>query len=260
VSKKPKIITLDIETSPIIAYVWGLFKQFVGLEQILQDWSVLSFGAKTLGVDGVRYHDVAKQKNFYDDRKIMRALWKELDQADIVITQNGIRFDHKKINARFLILGMPPPSPFKMVDTMVEAKKVAAFTSNKLAWLSRVLSEERKSDHGKFPGFLLWSECLKGNPEAWAEMREYNPQDVIATEEVYLKLRPWIEGHPNLAAYDDNEDMRCPNCSSEHVVRKGFRFTQTGKYARYKCGDCGAWSRGGYTENTLAKRKSLLRN
>lgn len=255
----PRIITLDIETSPIIAYVWGLFKQFVGLDQILQDWSVLSFCAKTLGDPKVRYHDVSGQKNVYDDRKIMKALWKELDAADIVVTQNGIRFDHKKINARFLVLGMPPPSPYKMVDTMVEAKNVAAFTSNKLAWLSRALSEERKSDHGKFPGFKLWAECLKNNPEAWAEMREYNPQDVIATEEVYLKLRPWMQGHPNVANYDDDETLRCPHCGSQDVAQKGYRTTQVGKYPRYRCNGCHAWSRGGYTINTIAKRKSLLR-
>lgn len=257
---RPKIITLDIETSPIIAYVWGLWKQNIGLPQIIRDWSILSFCAKTLGQPDVRYLDVSNQKDFYDDRKIMKALWKELDQADIIITQNGIRFDIKKINARFLSLGMPPPSPYKVIDTMVEAKNVAALTSNKLEWLAQALTDERKRNHGKFPGFLLWTECLKGNAEAWAEMREYNPQDVIATEEVYLQLRPWIQGHPNVNVYDDDETERCPNCGSDHVVKKGFRFTQVGKYPRFKCGDCGAWSRGGYTENTPGKRKSLLRN
>lgn len=256
----PKIITLDIETSPIIAYAWGLFKQYIGLDQVIRDWSVLSYSAKTLGVDKVRYMDVSEQEDFYDDRAIMQALWHELDDADIVVTQNGIRFDHRKINARFIALGMKPPSPYKCIDTKVEAQKVAAFTSNKLEWLARVLTDERKSAHSKFPGFKLWLECLKGNKEAWAEMRKYNPQDTVATEEVYLKLRPYIIGHPNLNVYDDDEDKRCPNCGSKHVERRGFRYTQTGKYSRYHCGDCGAWSRGGYTENTVAKRKSLLRN
>lgn len=256
----PKIITLDIETSPIIAYVWGLWKQNVGLNQIIRDWSVLSFSAKTLGEDEVRYHDVADQSDYYDDEAIMALLWHELDEADIVITQNGIRFDHRKINARFLALGMPPPSPYKMVDTKVEAAKHAMFTSNKLEWLAPTLTDERKSSHGKFPGFLLWTECLKGNPEAWAEMREYNPQDVISTEKVYLRLRPYIVGHPNVGAYSESEERQCPNCGSHDVTQRGHRYTQVGKYARFKCGACGAWSRGGYTENTPAKRKSMLRN
>lgn len=258
--KGPKIIVLDIETAPIIAYTWGLWKQNIGLDQILQDWTVLSYSAKTLGNSKIRYMDVSKQSDFYNDRAIMQSLWKELDEADVVVTQNGIRFDHRKINARFLALGMPPPSPYKCIDTKVEAQKVAAFTSNKLEWLARVLTDERKSAHSKFPGFKLWLECLKGNKEAWAEMRKYNPQDIIATEEVYLKLRPFIDGHPNMGVYTEDNTKRCPNCGSDEVKQKGYRYTQTGKYPRYHCADCGAWSRGGYTENTIAKRKSLLRN
>lgn len=258
---RPKIVTIDIETSPIIAYTWGLWKQNIGLDQVIRDWSVLSYSAKTLGVDEVRYMDVSDQDDYYDDRAIMQALWEELDDADIVVTQNGIRFDHRKINARFISLGMKPPSPYKCIDTKVEAQKVAAFTSNKLEWLARTLTDERKSAHSKFPGFKLWLECLKGNKEAWAEMREYNPQDTVATEEVYLKLRPYIVGHPNVSVYNEDEvSLQCPNCGSNHVMRRGFRYTQTGKYSRFVCGDCGAWSRSGYTENTIAKRKSLLRN
>lgn len=259
-TRRPKIITLDIETSPIIAYCWSLWKQNIGLNQIIRDWSILSYSAKTLGSDTIRYKDVSKQKDFYDDRKLLKALWKELDEADIVVTQNGIRFDHRKINARFIAMGMPPPSPFKMVDTKVEASKVAMFTSNKLEWLAQALTDERKLSHGKFPGFLLWTECLKGNPEAWAEMREYNPQDIIATEEVYLKLRPYIVGHPNVNVYDDDETVRCPKCGSHDIVKRGTYTTQVCEYQRYKCNGCGGWSRGRFTQNTLAKRKSLLIN
>ena len=258
--RRPKIITLDIETSPIIAYCWGLWKQNIGVNQIIRDWSILSFCAKTLGSDKIRYMDVSKQRDFYDDRKLMKALHKELDEADIVVTQNGIRFDHRKINARFIALGMQPPSPFKMVDTKVEASKVAMFTSNKLEWLAQALTDERKLSHGRFPGFALWTECLKGNPEAWAEMREYNPQDVIATEQVYLKLRPYIVGHPNVNVYDEDETTRCPKCGSDHLNQRGYVTTQVGQYARFRCMECGGWSRSRYTTNTLAKRKSLLTN
>ena len=33
----PKILIVDIETAPIVAQVWGLFDQNVGLNQIAQD-------------------------------------------------------------------------------------------------------------------------------------------------------------------------------------------------------------------------------
>lgn len=256
----PKIKTLDIETSPITAYVWRTFKENVSIDQIVRDWSILSFCAKDLGKRAVRYMDVSEKADPYDDYAIMQALWKELDEADIIIVQNGIKFDLRKINARLLALGFPPPRPYKLVDTMLEARKIAAMTSNKLEWLSAVLTDAPKDKHKEFPGFSLWAECLKGNKKAWRVMRKYNPQDVRATEKVYLRLRPYIVGHPNVAAYYEDEKRRCPKCGSTRVEQEGFHYTQVSKYPRYKCGACGGWSRGRYTISSKEKRKSLLSN
>ena len=44
----PVITVIDIETAPIVAHVWRLFDNNVGLNQIEQDWSILSYTAKTL--------------------------------------------------------------------------------------------------------------------------------------------------------------------------------------------------------------------
>ena len=256
----PDIRTLDIETSPITAYVWRTFKENIGTDQIIDDWSVLSYCAKTLGKRGVRYMDTSDKENPRDDYDVLQALWEELDSADILIVQNGKKFDLRKINARLLALGFPPPRPYKVVDTLIEARKVAACTSNKLEWLGKYLTDVEKDKHPEFPGISLWRECLNKNPKAWAVMRRYNPQDVVTTERVYLKLRPYIEGHPNVAAYYDDEHVRCPKCGSRRVERDGFAYTQTGQYHRYKCWKCGGWSRSRYTLNSKEKRKSLLSN
>jgi hypothetical protein len=257
-----KIAVLDIETSPILAYVWGLWKQNVGLNQIHTDWSILSYSYKWLGERQVFHHNTGGRgaHRVRDDKALMKLLWKTLDDADIIVAQNGVAFDVKKINARFLELEMPPPSPFKVVDTMLEAKKIAKFSSNRLAWLSSILTDTPKSEHKKFPGFELWSECLNDNPEAWKEMQKYNDIDIRATEKVYLKLRPFIIGHPNVAAYDDDDTRRCPKCGSDALVSRGLALTQTGQYKRYQCKSCGGWARGRYTENTPAKRRALLSN
>ena len=256
----PRIGTLDIETAPIVAYVWGLWKQNIGLPQIIRDWSILSYCYKYLDCKRVVYDDVSKQEDLFDDTRLLLGLWKFLDETDIVIAQNGVAFDVKKIMARFIEAGMPPPSPFKVIDTMLEARKIAKFTSNKLAWLSAKLTDTPKLSHSQFPGFELWVQCLARNPKAWRVMKRYNPVDVKGTEKLYLKLRPYIVGHPNLAAYDDDETARCPKCLSADLQKKGFAFTQTGQYQRYKCGGCKGWSRSRYTINTMGKRKALLSN
>ncbi|UWI83481.1 putative head-to-tail connector protein [Ralstonia phage BHDT_So9] len=259
----PKILTIDVETSPIGAHVWRLFDENVALNQITAEWTILSFCAKWLGSDEVIYEDTFNQRNKRDDKRIVKKIHKLLDEADIVIGQNVQKFDRRKINARFIMNGLQPPSPYRVVDTMLMARKTFGFTSNKLEWLSEKLcTQYKKLKHKKFPGFELWAAFLAGNPDAQAEMREYNIVDVRSTEELYLKLRPWHPGHPNVNTYDADagDEMRCPTCGSTHLIRKGYRYTNVGTYVRFKCQDCGAWPHGRQMQNTKQQRKNLLGN
>src|SRR5579885_3368369 len=174
---KPKILLFDIETAPMLAHVWDLWDQNVGLNQIKSDWHILAWAAKWYGdpPHKIMYMDQRNVKNIADDRKILKGIWKLLNEADIVITQNGKAFDEKKLNARFIIQGFNPPSSFKHIDTRQIAKKRFAFTSNKLEYMTNKLcTKYKKLDHAKFYGFNLWSECLKGNIKAWKEMEKYN--------------------------------------------------------------------------------------
>lgn len=258
----PRLLFLDIETAPLQGYFWALWKQNIGLNQITADFTILSFsfawdeGGKVMhfntggkGPDKVR-----------DDRYLCEVLWHLLDQADIVVVQNGKKFDLPKINARMLAHKMGPYSPVKVVDTMLVAKKTFGFPSNKLQYMTEKYCTIKKRQHEKFPGFELWVEMLKDNPEAWAECKLYNDDDVASMRELYYLFRPWIEGHPNVAAYGDSEKVQCPKCGSHQVVKRGFALTQTGKYQRYQCSSCGGWARSRYTLNTTAKRKALLSN
>lgn len=261
-TERPRILTLDIETAPIESYHWGLWDENIGLEQIQVEWSILSFSAKWLGNKRVIYMDTSGRgvNKVRNDDYLLVALWKLLDEADIVVAQNGQSFDIKKINARMLMADMRPYSPIKVIDTKLVAQKHFNFTSNKLAWLSDHLTATVKSEHKLFPGFKLWTECLKDNPKAWAEMKKYNCIDTIATEELYLKLRPWIEGHPNVAVYRDMQLVSCPKCGSAKVQKRGTSVTQTGQYHRYQCQDCGGWSRSRAVINSKAQRSTLLGN
>lgn len=250
----PKILTLDIETAPIEAYVWDLWEQNVGLDQIKTEWSILAYCGKWLGSNALIYQDTGGRgaKKVRDDSRLLTGLHAILDEADIVVAQNGKKFDLRKINARLIMAGYKPYSPVRVVDTMLEAKKIAAVTSTRLAWLSRYLTDTPKSEHKKFPGFELWIECLADNPAAWKEMRKYNQVDVISTEKVYTKLLPWIGQHPNRSAYTEAPDESCAKCGSKKLQRRGVQVTQHGRYQRYQCGACGGWGRG--KANMLSKQ------
>lgn len=252
--KGPKVLIFDIETAPILGHVWGLWENNVALNQIVSDWHVLSWSAKWLhdGPDKVMYQDQRHAKNVEDDKEILKTIWNLLDEADVVITQNGISFDKKKINARFIINGFQPPSSYKHIDTKVIASRHFGFTSNKLEYMTDKLNVKyKKLKHNKFPGHEMWKECLKGNIEAWKEMEEYNTYDVLALEELYYKLIPW-DNSINFNLYHDDEDHVC-KCGSTTFIKNGFYYTSAGKYQKHKCKTCGAEHRD--KENLFSKEK-----
>lgn len=261
-TSSPRIAILDIETAPIVAYVWQLFDVTVGLDQIKEDYSILSFAWKWLGEKDVIYASTEGQKNLRDDKRLMLKLRQLLNEADIVIAQNGKQFDIKKINARMVQHGIPPYSPVRIVDTYESCKRHFGFTSNKLAWTSAILTDAPKLEHRAFPGFLLWKEIIEKGPkadEAWAEMKKYNIRDVVATEKKYMALRPWMNNHPNLGAYSDGPQHNCPNCGSDKVQRRGVHVTQQGRRTRYQCQDCGTWSHDKKQVMSNQRRRTLLK-
>lgn len=254
----PKILILDIETAPILAYVWGLWDQNVGLNQIKSDWHVMSWSAKWLGSKECFYEDQRNAKTFEDDKKILQKLWKLMDEADIICGQNSVRFDTKKINARFLHHGMQPPLPYRQIDTQRLAKKHFGFTSNKLAYMSeKFCFKYKKLDHGKFSGFELWKECMAGNMKAWDEMRKYNIQDVKATEELMRRLIPW-DNAISFNVYHDSFNNAC-FCGSREFKSGKFIHTNAGRYAVMACKKCGKSHT--VKENLLSKekRKALVK-
>lgn len=257
----PRVLFLDIETAPLLVHTWGLFDQNIALNQIVEDTFILSWAAKWRGEKKVYYMDQRNNKVINKDcKKLLKGIWKLLDEADIVVGQNSKRFDVKKLNTAFVLAGMQPPSSFKQIDTLAIAKRNFALTSNKLEFTTEKLcTKYKKLKHGKFPGFSLWTECLKGNKAAWKEMQKYNEHDVLATEEYWEKIQAWDATAPNFSIYNGHYHHTC-KCGGTELRKKGFFFSPAGKFQRYKCKSCGAESRDG--KNMLDKEKcdSLKRN
>lgn len=256
----PKILLLDIETAPMLGYVWSLWENNVALNQLKQDWHVLSWAAKWLddAPNKTMYQDQRGKKDISDDSGILKGIWRLLDEADIIITQNGKAFDQKKLNARFILNGMKPPSSYRHIDTRQIAKRHFAFTSNKLEYMTDKLNTKyKKLKHSEFGGFELWTQCLANNPRAWREMERYNKYDVLSLEELYKKLAPW-DNSIDFNVYHDAYHAEC-SCGSKDFQRRGFFYTSTGKYQRYSCSDCGLQTRD--TKNMLdsVKKASLRR-
>ncbi len=230
-----KVLVYDIETSPITAYVWGLKDQNIGLNQIVKDWQVMAYGAKWLGEKGIIYEDTYKNS----EKQLLTGIWELLDEADIVITQNGKSFDSRRLNARFIHYGMRPPSPYRHIDTYLLVKAAADFTSNKLEYLTdKLCVKYKKLSHSKFPGMSLWTECLKGNKAAWDEMKRYNIHDVLSTEELYEAVKAW--GPKNMPKLYD-APATCSICGSPAQRRGPVIGSTTLRRIQCKSQACGKW-------------------
>lgn len=233
IKKNKNILLVDLETSPLICYTWGTFEQ--NALKVIKEWKILCFAWKWLGdkkTNIVSLHEYAE-----DEAKLVGVLWELFNQAEVIIAHNGDHFDIKKSNAKFIEHGLTPPSTYKTVDTLKVARQKFKFTSNRLDALGEHLGLGRKIQTG---GFELWDKCLQGDEKAWKKMTDYCKQDVKLLEKVYLKLRPWITGHPNMNLYNDTVSC-CPNCGSSSVQKRGYAYTRVNKFQRWQCLDCGSW-------------------
>ncbi len=240
---KAKVLVLDVETSPLIVYSWGIRDQNIGLSQIKEDSYIMAWTAKWLGESKLIYRDQRHAKDMSDDKAILLDLWKLLDEADVVITQNGAAFDEPRVKARMMLHGMKPYSPVQHHDTYQQLKGIG-FTSHKLEYLTgKFCKKYKKLSHKAFPGMSLWHECLKGNIKAWNEMQKYNNYDVLSTEELYLNTRGWSGKKAPKLFYNDDARL-CKFCGEYKLTQRGYDRTVKKTYHRLQCQACGKWTRG----------------
>jgi DNA polymerase III epsilon subunit-like protein len=229
-----KVLTLDVETSPNIADVWGLWQQNVSLNQLRESTRMISFAAKWLDKSKVEFYS-----EFHNGHDAMVAKAHELcDQADVMIHYNGRTFDVPHLNREFIENGFGPPSPFQQIDLLQTVRRRFRFPSNKLDYVSETLGIGNKTHH---EGHGLWTKCLAGDEKAWALMRKYNIQDVRLTEQLYLKLQPWLVTTPNIALLGNVEG--CPSCGSTERQRRGYAHTAQSTFPQFSCNGCGRWYR-----------------
>jgi len=242
-----RILFWDIETAPMLCAVFDLKPDYISHENIIRDWSILCIGYKWGGESRVRVECV-KPESPLDDRAVVAALHPVLAAADVIVHQNGDWFDLPKFNERCIVHGLPPLPPRRTVDTLKIARSRFRFSCNRLDYLGHRLGLGRKAETPRG----LWLRCCDGDPAALRQMVKYNRRDVVLLEQVYYKLLPFIERHPNLALLSEDSHV-CPNCGSGNLHRDGEERTRVSRFPRFRCGDCGAWSRGGNKPETLVR-------
>lgn len=251
--KKLKVLHLDIENFPAEAWIWDLGDQHVSLDFLKRDWNICAWAASWDHEDKVHYMDNRGRRNIYDDKRLVKALIKLINQADIIIGQNIDHFDIRKLATRAEFHKLKPFKPCKTTDILTEERRVFAHTSHTLAYKSERNLKYKKLKHEKYPKLDLWIACMEDKLDAWKVMEEYCIHDVKAAKERYHGIKPWIRTHHVIAA---DGKTRC-KCGSTRLRRKGYAHTDAGKFQIYSCKDCGKWPRSPI--NLLTKRQKSAR-
>ena len=119
--RQPKVLTVDIETSPAVAFVWKLFDTTIAPSQVIEPSRVLCFAAKW-------YHQkrVLFGSEYHDGREaFLDYAWRLFDEADAVVTYNGVRFDVPHLQREWVLQGWGPPSPWQDIDWWHEVIGIA---------------------------------------------------------------------------------------------------------------------------------------
>lgn len=167
---------------------------------------------------------------------MFHALWDVFDSADVVYGHNVDGFDVKKLKTDWRDLGLPPPSPFKTVDTLKVARREFGDESKTLDALCKRLGIPAKTD--KYDVEVARAACA-GDKAAQRKLKAYNCGDILASEALVDRLRAWLPNHPHLGALNADEH-RCNACGSTDLARNGTYLAVQIRYTQWRCRNCGA--------------------
>lgn len=252
-----KIFIYDIETLPLIAPLWRIWNQNVSHKNLItKEWKMVTWAGKWLFDDKIISAKMKpKEIKAEDDSRVVKLLWEQIDEADIIIAHNGCKFDVRQMNARFLKHGLGLPSPYRVIDTYKAVKKRFDLPSYSLEFVGNFLGLGGKIETG---GMQLWMRCLKGEKKAIDEMEAYNIKDITLLEDVYLAIRSYIQPHPNLGLFIEDNVECCPACASKNLKFKGQYATNVNLFNAFTCLDCGAVGRSRKGNLTKKDRSRLM--
>jgi hypothetical protein len=156
-SSGAKILVVDMERLVGLARVWDQKTNFVPATNFVRLPMTLCFAAKWYGSKTTEFH-AAWDGGF--DAMVQRS-WEMYDEANIVVTYNGRRFDNLHFAGDWLKAGLTPPSPWKDVD-LYQSNRFG-YTSRSLNHLCQQLGLDVKS--GKYDMDMAEA-CMDGDEKA----------------------------------------------------------------------------------------------
>lgn len=221
---EPKILFFDIEST-------GLNATFGTILCIGHKW----FKQKNVYVPTI----LDDAKSMLDDKALVRDFADTWNEADYVVSWFGKRFDVPMIESKMLKHKLGPLAPKYHLDLWEAARKYFKLHSNRLAAFEQYLGTESSKTAIDFDS---WLRAAHGDKKAIAEVVDHCRKDVMVLEEVFVRMRPWLEKEPPRALFTGEQDA-CPSCGGKHIEKRGYKVAATRMYKQLHCLDCGKWFR-----------------
>lgn len=247
---EPRIVLFDLETMPNFneaMKVWPQISDYPGRTLKAQISTIICAGYKVYGenktncINAWDFDEWTKDIN--SDKRVCKAIYEVLKNADAVITHNGKRFDWKFLQTRLLKHGLPALPDIPHIDTALVARKNLYAFNNRLGNLGKFFLADDKLENG---GWDLWVRVSRREKQAMRLMVKYCKQDVDLLEKLFRKLRPFIKNIPNYNVFAPeyaSGKRVCPSCGSTRLKSHGWKHTKTQSYRRLRCIECGTFSR-----------------
>lgn len=254
--KSPRILFYDIETAQNLVAVFGLANNdWIDPSNIIRERYVISVAWKWSDESQVHSVSVLDNPKLYksdpfNDLHVITTFHKVMTEADVLVGHNSDSFDKRWLDTRALVHGLDPLPPIPSLDTYKVAKSKFYLNSNKLDYIGKLLKVGQK----KHTTTGLWMRVLQGDQKAVQEMVDYNKQDVILLEKVFLKLRPYMNNHINRELFGK---IGCPRCGSTKIQSRGLHRAISRNYQRYQCQACKGWFKGSTQVGTTTKTRVI---
>lgn len=242
VNNLPKILFWDLESSLIEGMFFRLWKENIPFNRVTKQSHLLSHSYAFNDGEVIGSRLTPEQVKTGDDFDLVVKMIEAINQADLIVTFNGKKFDTKLLNTRALYWGLPPINYPKHIDLFEQAKRVFKFPSNSMQSVSKYLGLDGKIQTG---GTLLWERCADWSNyqqcnNALEELMIYGNQDIEATRDLYKRLQGWMKGIPNLATITnvvcETSSLRCIHCGGDDVFKVDQKtYTSTSSFDLYRC-------------------------
>ena len=173
-----RIVTFDLEMSNLSAN-FGM---------------ILCGGFKTYGKKKITIHRIEQSPNYkeepWDDSWLAEQIAGELEDADILVSYNGRRFDLPFLNARLVRFGKKPIIGKKHIDLFFTSKFQLKLSNWSLDALAKhlQLNVQKTRMEGE-----QWTKAMTGDAEALQYIIDHCILDVKVLEQVFDKVKGLIK-------------------------------------------------------------------